>query len=116
VQSDFPALTEAQAKTVERAAVAAYCPQFTDLIAVNGPAADRQYLQELARFNIPVTDPARAIAAAHWVCDQLTSGTTQADVVREMLVQGFIRDTATGTVVAATGNYCPQFRGPLPTR
>lgn len=116
VQSEFPALTEAQAKTVERAAVAAYCPQFTDLIAVNGPAADQHYLQELAHFNIPVTDPARAIAAGHWVCDQLTSGTTQADVVGEMMGQNVIRETAIATVVAATGNYCPQFRKPLPTR
>lgn len=77
---------------------------------------DMLYFDELALFNVAVTDPERIKELGHWACNQMAAGNefhnTRIGTANLMQLNG-TADTYTSISIvnAAVDIYCPQFKG-----
>lgn len=71
---------------------------------------DDAFLVTLQRAGITYPDPARAVEAGRWVCQQVTNGTQMVDVVMEVqkFNPGLQGDNAARFAAIAANAYCPK--------
>jgi hypothetical protein len=87
------------------------------LVGVAAPAhadgMDDQFLAALQASGVTYPDPARAIAAGKWVCQEVGQGTQMVDVVKTVQDRnpGLREDNAAKFAAIAATAYCP---GSLP--
>ncbi|KAA1248556.1 DUF732 domain-containing protein [Mycobacterium simiae] len=84
------------------------------MIAMAAPTyadtSDDAFLVTLQRAGITYPDPARAVAAGRWVCEQVASGMQMVDVVNEVQRSnvGLRGDNAARFTAIAANAYCPK--------
>lgn len=83
--------------------------------APTSAASDTVFFQQLGLRGIVITDPAGAITSAHKVCEALSQGHTDADLISEALRQNAPITVASGEdfIGAASAAYCPQYSSRL---
>ncbi|CAM4340582.1 hypothetical protein MB901379_01871 [Mycobacterium basiliense] len=78
-------------------------------VPAHADGIDDEFLVALGKVGITYPDPARAIAAGRWVCQQVSNGTQTIDVVKQVqsFNAGLQGDSAAKFTAIAANAYCP---------